>query len=228
MCGSNCESSSSRIRYERLAGAPPSSLRWWTNRPGVRGVAKPGTYASPRLGLKVLHISESDAAGGAARAAYKLHRGLNEQGHRSRMLVGRKVTPDGDIRRLKRSLAWRAADRAAGEVLDRLSLQYLFYPSSFGVARDDWFRDSQIVQLHNLHGSYFSFTALPVLSRRRPTVWLLHDQWALTGHVAYSLDCERWRSGCGSCPYLAEDPRLRRDTTAALWRLKRAVYAPSR
>jgi glycosyltransferase involved in cell wall biosynthesis len=180
------------------------------------------------LGLNVLHISESDAAGGAARAAYKLHRGLNDRGHRSRMLVGRKVTQDGDIRRLKRSVAWRAADRAAGEILDRLSLQYLFYPSSFGVARDAWFRDADIVQLHNLHGSYFSFTALPVLSRRRPTVWLLHDQWALTGHVAYSLDCERWRTGCGSCPYLDEYPRLRRDTTALLWRVKGAVYDRSR
>jgi glycosyltransferase involved in cell wall biosynthesis len=180
------------------------------------------------LGLNVLHISESDAAGGAARAAYKLHRGLNGEGHRSRMLVGRKVTSDGDIRRLKRSLAWRAADRAAGEVLDRLALQYVFYPSSFGVAADAWFRQADIVQLHNLHGSYFSFTALPLLSRRRPTVWLLHDQWALTGHVAYSLDCERWRIGCGSCPYLEEYPRLPRDTTALLWRLKRAVYGRSR
>ena len=178
--------------------------------------------------MKVLHISESDASGGAARAAYKLHRGLNDQGHRSRMLVGRKVTSDDDIRRLKRSLAWRAADRAAGEVLDRLSLQYLFYPSSFGVPRDAWFRDADVVQLHNLHGSYFSFTALPVLSRRRPTVWLLHDQWALTGHVAYSLDCERWRTGCGSCPYLSEYPRLRHDTTALLWRAKGAVYRRSR
>src|SRR5919205_766542 len=37
MCASNCAGSSSRIRYERLAGAPPSSLRWWTYRTGVRG-----------------------------------------------------------------------------------------------------------------------------------------------------------------------------------------------
>ncbi len=152
------------------------------------------------MGLSVLHISESDAAGGAARAAYKIHRGLNGLGHRSRMLVGRKATGDADVRRLKRNDLWRAADRACGAVLNSLSLQYAFYPSSFGVARDEWFRSADVVQLHNLHGSYFSFTALPVLSRRRPIVWLLHDQWALTGHVAYSLDCERWRTGCGSCP----------------------------
>ena len=178
--------------------------------------------------LNVLHISESDAAGGAGRAAYKLHRGLNGLGHVSRMLVGRKVTPDTDIRPLKRNLLWRALDRASGELFDLLSLQYVFYPSSFGVLADAWFRSASVVQLHNLHGSYFGFTALPAISRLRPVVWQLHDQWGLTGHVAYSLDCERWRHGCGMCPYLGEYPRLRHDRTALLYRLKDRVYESSR
>jgi glycosyltransferase involved in cell wall biosynthesis len=178
--------------------------------------------------LNVLHISESDAAGGAGRAAYKLHRGLNGLGHVSRMLVGRKVTPDTDIRPLKRNLLWRVLDRASGELFDLLSLQYVFYPSSFGVLADAWFRSASVVQLHNLHGSYFGFTALPAISRLRPVVWQLHDQWGLTGHVAYSLDCERWRRGCGACPYLDEYPRLRSDTTALLYRLKDRVYSGSR
>lgn len=178
--------------------------------------------------LNVLHISESDAAGGAGRAAYKLHRGLNGLGHVSRMLVGRKVTGDTDIRPLKRNLLWRALDRASGELFDLLSLQYVFYPSSFGVLADPWFRSASVVQLHNLHGSYFGFTALPAISRLRPVVWQLHDQWGLTGHVAYSLDCERWRHGCGMCPYLGEYPRLRHDTTALLYRLKDRVYSSSR
>jgi glycosyltransferase involved in cell wall biosynthesis len=181
-----------------------------------------------RVELNVLHISESDAAGGAGRAAYKLHRGLNGLGHLSRMLVGRKVTRDADIRPLKRNLVWRALDRASGQLLDLLSLQYVFYPSSFGVLADEWFRSADVVQLHNLHGSYFGFTALPALTSRRPVVWQLHDQWGMTGHVAYSLDCERWRHGCGSCPYLGEYPRLRGDTTALLWKLKNAVYDHSK
>ena len=178
--------------------------------------------------LNVLHISESDAAGGAGRAAYKLHTGLNGLGHTSRMLVGRKVTDDTDIRPLKRNLLWRVLDRASGELFDLLSLQYVFYPSSFGVLADAWFRSASVVQLHNLHGSYFGFTALPAITRLRPVVWQLHDQWGLTGHVAYSLDCERWRHGCGKCPYLDEYPRLRNDTTAFLYRLKDRVYSNSR
>jgi len=175
----------------------------------------------------VLHISASDAAGGAARSAYRIHDGLRTLGWRSRMLVGVRRTNDADVRPLKRNLAWRAADRAVSLVTDALDLQYVLYPSSFGVALDPWFRDAGVVQLYNVHGSYFSHSALPLLSRRRPLVWRLSDMWALTGHVAYSYDCERWRHGCGSCPYLHEYPKLKRDTTRALFRWKDAVYARS-
>jgi glycosyltransferase involved in cell wall biosynthesis len=182
----------------------------------------------PALTGRVLHISAADAEGGAARSAFRIHDGLRTLGWSSRMLVGVRRTGDADVRPLKRNVAWRAADRACAAVLDRLDLQYVLYPSSFGVALDPWFRESQVVQLYNVHGSYFSHSALPVLSRRRPLVWRLSDMWALTGHVAYSYDCERWRHGCGSCPYLGEYPRLRRDTTAVLFRWKDAVYRRSR
>ena len=114
------------------------------------------------------------------------------------MLVGRKRPPTTTSGGSSANVAWRAADRAPGACSTGSASSTRFYPSSFGVAVDPWFRAADVVQLHNLHGSYFSFTALPLLSRRRPVVWLLHDQWAMTGHVAYSLDCERWKHGCGS------------------------------
>jgi len=144
------------------------------------------------------------------------------------MLVNRKLTSDLTVRPLVRNRAWDRADRAAGALLDRAGAQYAFYPSTFGIVRDPWFRDADVVQLHNAHGGYFTLTALPVLSRVRPIVWTLHDQWPMTGHIIYSRDCERWRTGCGACPYLSEYAPLPLDTTAALWRFKRAVYWASR
>ena len=139
------------------------------------------------------------------------------------MLVGRKTTPDDDVRPLKRNLAWRAADRVSGSVLDALrppvrllSLVVRRSPS------DPWFRDADVVQLHNLHGSYFSFTALPLLTPApagrlaaarpvgddRPRRVLARLR-ALEARV-------RQRARTSS-----EYPRLRRDTTAILWRMKR-------
>lgn len=144
------------------------------------------------------------------------------------MLVGQRRTDDADVRTLKRGPGWRAADRAVAAVTDRLDLQYVLYPSSFGVAWDPWFRSADVVQLFNTHGSYFSHSALPLLSRLRPVVWRLSDMWPMTGHVAYSYECERWRHGCGGCPHLDVYPRLHRDTSALLWRWKDVVYRGSR
>lgn len=177
---------------------------------------------------EVLHISAADAGGGAARSAYRLHTGLHTLGWGSRMLVGERRTDDPRVRSIKRSRAWRAADRLAAAVTDPFDLQYVFYPSSFGVVRDPWFREADVVQLYNTHGSYFSHSALPLLSRRRPVVWRLSDMWSFTGHVTYAYECERWRHGCGSCPHLDVYPRLRRDTTKLLYRWKDNVYRRSK
>ena len=174
--------------------------------------------------LSVLHVNAMDNSGGSGRAAYRTHLGLRQLGVRSRMLVGWKVMHDdhaigfiGDHR------LWMA-DRLCDRIWEPLSLQYLFYPSSFSLRWRHWYREADVVQLYNTHGGYFSHTVLPALSRRRPVVWRLSDMWPMTGHCAYSFDCERWKTGCGRCPILADYPALRHDRTALLWRIKQRVY----
>ncbi|HEX6044443.1 MAG TPA: glycosyltransferase family 4 protein [Pyrinomonadaceae bacterium] len=177
--------------------------------------------------LNVLHISTTDNSGGSGRSAYRVHSGLKQLGVRSRMLVGLKVTDDSDVLPIANNGFNAAADSFFSRALGRLSLQYLFFPSSFGLLRHQWFRDADIVQLYNTHGNYFSHTVLPWLSRRRPVVWRLSDMWPMTGHCTYSFDCERWRTGCGSCPILSDRPELYRDTTATLWKIKKWSYSRS-
>lgn len=86
-----------------------------------------------------------------------------------------------------------------------------------------------IIQLHNLHHQFFDLSALfDYLKKNRiPTVWTLHDCWALTGHCAHYMmnGCERWRTGCGDCPDLQHYPAIYRDTTAQLFAQKTALYA---
>jgi len=85
-----------------------------------------------------------------------------------------------------------------------------------------------VLHLHNLHGGYFDLRVLPRLSWATPSVVTLHDMWMLTGHCAHSLECDRWRHGCGACGALHLDPPVRRDRTAENWARKRAIYAASR
>lgn len=81
-----------------------------------------------------------------------------------------------------------------------------------------------ILHCHNLHGRYFDLRMLPAISGQVPTMLTLHDTWMLSGHCAYSLDCERWRTGCGMCPYLSIYPGILRDGTAYNWSRKRDIY----
>src|SRR5580765_817261 len=174
---------------------------------------------------KVLHISTTDNLGGSGRSAYRVHTGLRRLGVQSRMVVGTKVTDDPDVRPIAGSLA--PIDRFFGRALGKLSLQYLFYPSSFWLLRHPWFREADVIQLYNTHGNYFAHTVLPLLGRHRPIVWRLSDMWPMTGHCTYSFDCERWQTGCGSCPILSDPPELYADRTAMLWRIKRWLYSHS-
>jgi glycosyltransferase involved in cell wall biosynthesis len=178
--------------------------------------------------VNVLHISHLDDYGGSARSAIRIHQGLGALGVESRMLVGVKRTGDATIRPLARGPIWARLDREAHRQTERFGAQYLANASSFALPTDPWFRTADIVQLYNIHGGYFAHTALPILTRLRPTVWRLSDMWAATGHCAYPFDSEGWRTGCGSCPYLDTYPPVRRDVTAFNWRVKQAVYAMSR
>jgi glycosyltransferase involved in cell wall biosynthesis len=81
-----------------------------------------------------------------------------------------------------------------------------------------------IVHCHNLHGGYFDLRVLSQMSHEVPVILNLRDEWLLTGHCAYTLDCTRWKSGCGKCPYLNTYPSIQRDRSEYNWRRKRNIY----
>jgi glycosyltransferase involved in cell wall biosynthesis len=178
--------------------------------------------------VNILNISTEYNLGGSGRSAYRVHKGLQQRGHISRMLVAPKLTGIPDAQPIWGTLPWRGLDWFAKRVSEWLSLQYLFLPSSWKLLWHPWFREADIVQLYNVHGGYFSYPVLSAISRHKPVVWRLSDMWPMTGHCCYSFDCERWQTGCGACPLLADDPALKSDRTALLWRVKRWVYAHSR
>ena len=177
------------------------------------------------MSLSVLHFSTADNEGGSGRSAYRIHLEMRRRGHRSRMLVKHKVTDDTDVDRVSAGRLMRRADEFADKLTARVGLQYRYIPSSWRILRHPWMRDASIIQLYNTHGGYLAHRLLPHMAAGRPVVWRLSDMWPVTGHCAYSGACDRWLSGCGSCPDLATYPAIGRDTTAALWREKHKIYA---
>jgi glycosyltransferase involved in cell wall biosynthesis len=177
--------------------------------------------------LSVLHISFEDNIGGSAKAAYKIHLGLRDRGVNSKMLVRWKITSDPDVGLIAEGNL-NLLDQVGRLGLDKMGLQYLFYPSSFALLRHPLFQGADIIQLYNVHGGFFSHSVLPMISSRmKKIVWRLSDMWPLTGHCSYSYECDRWKSGCGECPNLAEYPPLSIDFSSLLWRIKSMVYERS-
>ncbi|MGD7651633.1 MAG: glycosyltransferase [Verrucomicrobiales bacterium] len=110
----------------------------------------------------------------------------------------------------------------------RLGLNDVHLVSSNRVRSLPEVRDADVIDLHCLHSGTFSYRALPGLCAAKPVVFTIHDMWPFTGHCHASLECDRWKSGCGSCPHLDVEPVVRRDATALEWRWKRQAYGKSR
>jgi len=114
------------------------------------------------------------------------------------------------------------------KVTSRLGLNGVHCLSTFGIRKHPAFLEADVLNFHCLHDGYFNYLALPRLTRSKPAVLTLHDMWPLTGHCSYSYDCERWKTGCGNCPYPHRAPAIRRDGTHWEWKLKKWAYARSR
>lgn len=203
--------------------------------------------------LHIVQITPSDAGGGAQRVAVDLHAEYRRRGipathamarctrpkdgcvefHNddfrnpfTRFVVRQLPPPEDGVRLVMRQIGrsvvepYRAAARAAGwDDFDYPATKRI--PSLVRPSPD-------VLHLHNLHGSFFDLRALPALSHAHCTVVTLHDTWLLSGHCAYSLDCERWLSGCGECPYPHVPPEMTSDGSAHNWKVKRRIYRRSK
>ncbi|HIK16965.1 MAG TPA: glycosyltransferase family 4 protein [Leptolyngbyaceae cyanobacterium M33_DOE_097] len=174
--------------------------------------------------MKVLHFNQSDTAGGAAIAGFRLHQGLLAQNIDSRLLVRKAKT---NSERVATVAANSRLDRMLGRINNRFGLKYLNHVSSFDFVNHEWFRNADVLNFHNLHNGYFNYLAIAKLTQKKPAVFTLHDMWSFTGHCAYSYDCDRWKIGCGHCPHLDTYPAVQVDNTQLEWKLKNWVYSRS-
>ncbi len=178
--------------------------------------------------MKILHISISDS-GGAGRAAYRLHQGLQGSGGDSQMLVQFKYTDDRAVCELQKNLEKLFAKLKLTERLDDLPLK--FYPqgdpSYFSV---EWFPDrlaDKVSQLNpnvvNLHWVCHGYLQIESLAKfNKPIVWTLHDLWPFTGGCHYAQDCQRYTDSCGACPQLGSSKDW--DLSRWVWQRKAKAW----
>ncbi|MBE9100648.1 glycosyltransferase [Vacuolonema iberomarrocanum] len=171
--------------------------------------------------MNILHINQADKTGGAAIGVYRLHQSLLQQSVESRLMADIVSADDEQITQIPKR---RFIDWQIGKITRGLGFNELHLTSTFAISSHPFYQTAEVLHFHNLHNGYFNYLALPKLTREKPAVLTLHDMWGMTGHCAYSFACDRWKTGCGSCPDLATDPAIRRDSTALQWKLKHWAY----
>lgn len=141
--------------------------------------------------LKVVHLSCSDAGDGSARAAYRIHKALQESLVDSRMFVNRKNTNDpsvlgprtrleGAIKLLRPVFASLVQPivRSNNTSLHTLSILPSSWPRIINMS------DIDILHIHGIYHEMFSIGDFAKV--KKPILWTLHDMWAFCGaeHLA--------------------------------------------
>jgi len=173
--------------------------------------------------LRIVHINTHDIAGGAAKVAWRLAEAQRKQGHRVNLLVGQRLSDKRFSQQIKFEIP-----PALQHGCDEQGLLYYQFRGAPNLVQHPLVRDADVIHLHNLHGNYFNPYFLIPLSREKPVIWTLHDMQAITGHCAYSLECEGWRFGCEDCPNLTTYPAINHDTSTRLLKDKHYIYNQSR
>jgi glycosyltransferase involved in cell wall biosynthesis/SAM-dependent methyltransferase/predicted O-methyltransferase YrrM len=192
--------------------------------------------------LRVVHLCAQDF-GGAGKAAYRLHKGMESVGVDSTMTVMNKQSGDPSVKVLPS--IYKADVVHCGDVpqyvspiwkkqLKRWETLLSGYPqrprglemytdahSDLQLEFVDEIRRADIVHLHWVAGQ-LNIPAAPAAFRDKRLVWTLHDMNPFTGGCHYAGDCQGYIGQCGCCPQLrSQDPE---DLSHRIWRQKQAAY----
>ncbi len=85
-----------------------------------------------------------------------------------------------------------------------------------------------VLHLHNVHSSFLNIKMLfnYIKKRNIKVIWTLHDCWAFTGQCSHftMAKCDKWKSGCFSCPQYKTNFRTYVDNTKKMWQLKSKLF----
>ncbi len=147
---------------------------------------------------------------------------LKKYGIESKHLIWRKDTNNPEV------LTFSVQDHIINNFLyvaERiLSLQSILYRNALQMIKMPEFQEADLIHLHIIHSGFFSIRHLPRITSLKPTVWTLHDPWAMTGRCIYPMGCSGWKKNCGVCPDLNTPFAMIRDNSKFLFNYKRRVY----
>lgn len=158
--------------------------------------------------IRVVHLIAGGINSGAGRGAYWLHKGLIKNGIDSVIITnGKNENNDPSVISTSISKRGKIWSLIVSQIDSILLLAFpnrikrIFSTGLFGLnyRANHSFKEADIVHLHWINGLV---SASSIEKINKPTVWSIRDMWPMTGGCHYSLDCVKYRDGCGGCPQL--------------------------
>ena len=152
--------------------------------------------------MNILHLNFADIAGGAARAAYRLHHSLLQLNINSHMQVWSKTSGEQKIRGDSSKVGRMLTEIRSGVGMVANATMKVANPTrhSINLLPSGWVNslntsDADIIHLHWLGAETLSVRDIARI--QKPIVWTFHDMWAFCGAEHYTDDGleARWRHG---------------------------------
>ena len=174
--------------------------------------------------MKILYVNDNDLAGRRFNG-HDLQIMLNKKkGYSAKQFVISKAGDnENTIPMIKTNGGYFIREKCM-EFHNKISMQSVVYPFGELIAESEEFKEADIVHYHLIFNYFMSLYSFKKLTEMKPTVWTLHDPWALTGHCVYPVDCKGWLTGCKNCPYLDRYSPLKEDNASSIWNIKKEIY----
>jgi glycosyltransferase involved in cell wall biosynthesis len=163
--------------------------------------------------MKVVHINANDKNGGAGIAAYRHCEAMRLAGIDSTLLVlNRQDRSCSFMYGLCKVDTWgRLKNRIALSIMNAFLKFFkpwaLFnYPLlTTSVANHPLVKEADLIYIHWVAGSMMSDKEVErILKLGKPVRWYMHDMNPITGGCHYSMDCDKFKTGCFKCPFLKQ------------------------
>ena len=175
--------------------------------------------------MKVAQVNVSDF-GSTGRIMLQIRDRLKKEGHECICFYGRGREPDASDKVLMEGKMSVYCHAAKARLFDKMGHGSTAATKKLVERLEQ--EKPDILHLHNIHGYYLDMRVLFDWIKKTDikTVWTLHDCWAFTGGCAYFLDCgcEKWRTGCRSCPQTGNYPKRYSDHCDREYELKKGLF----
>ena len=182
--------------------------------------------------MRVLIVNTSERTGGAAVAANRLMKALNNNGAKAKMLVRDKETETLTVVPLPHSprLRWHFLwERLVIFCRLHFSRQHLFEVdianAGYDITKLPEFQEADVIHLHWVNQGMLSLKGIQkILQSGKPVVWTMHDIWPATALCHVTLGCQHFTSQCGNCRLLPGGGSSH-DYSTTIWQRKQRMLA---